>query len=439
MARLTLRLLLALSVLACALAAGSSPSAVTLALAQEAPAPGDIVLRLEDLPPGFSPVSGATAPSALPDGLARQAVAEFTNNVEGQPTTIRQTVLRFDGRDATEYQPRFRDLMVRHQGYALVAGGDESSFRLIRTRGDELSVMAGQASGDVLVMTTVTGPTGTVAREGLSLETAGTKVPYLGLPAVNGSRRWPMPTTNLPSAPTIDVIQPRARAPKDEPDLSILAPVPPAARNVNWPTDPGAYAQALPPLYNEFWTQVFASMNLKYEAPGFVLAREGELVLTGCGSRRRPVPAADALYCGRDRTVYVYEPFLRDELIAGQDWQDRAIVIATVLAHEWGHHIQTQLGVIDAGESMAEVEPEFAPLITRQQELEADCFAGLFVRYSRDRGWLQIGDVAQAQAAFERAGDFAFDSPGHHGTPDERKEWFMRGFVHYTLRSCETW
>jgi hypothetical protein len=217
------------------------------------------VLRLEDLPPGFSPVTGAPAPSALPDGLARQAVAEFNNGAEGQPTTIRQTVMRFDGRDALEYEPHFRDLMVRHQGYTLAAGSDEATFKLTRMRGDEQSVVVGQANGDVLIITTVTGPAGTIGmdqaasftdvaagragpasasyaaraaqeRNGLSLENAGTKVPYLGLPAVNGSRRWPMPTSNLPAAPTINVIQPRSREPKDEPELSVMAPVPPPRR-----------------------------------------------------------------------------------------------------------------------------------------------------------------------------------------------------------------
>ena len=38
-----------------------------------------------------------------------------------------------------------------------------------------------------------------------------------------------------------------------------------------------------------------------------------------------------------------------------------------------------------------------------------------------------------------RAGDDHIDSPGHHGLPEQRKEWFMRGYVHYSYRACDAW
>src|SRR5581483_2979856 len=104
MARLALRLLFALAALASALP-GTLPGPGTAAVtAQELPAPDAIVLRLGDLPPGFNAVPTSSAPSVLPDGLARQAVAEFQNDAT-PPMTVRQTVLRFDGRDAGEYLP----------------------------------------------------------------------------------------------------------------------------------------------------------------------------------------------------------------------------------------------------------------------------------------------------------------------------------------------
>jgi hypothetical protein len=357
--------------------------------------------------------------------------------------------------------------MVRHQGYRPVDGGDETALALTRTRDDERSVVVGRAVGDVLIVTTVTGseesaipdfaaslteraamrvePSGDsfAARpdgpDGLSLANAATNQPYFELPRADGTGRWPIPVVDLPRGRTIDVVQPRSTIPTGDPELGELRPMP-IQRPASDPTDPGAYAEHLRPLIDEFWHRVFVQMSLPYQPPGFVLAHDGEQIPTGCvEADGKPSYASQASYCGADAVIYVYEPFLRDDLIAGQEWRDKAFVITTVLAHEWGHHIQRQIGVSDASDTIVGVVPEVWPLVTRQRELQADCFAGLFTRYARDRGWLQIGDVGEAQRALERAGDYHFESPGHHGTPEQRQEWFMRGYVHYALSACEPW
>jgi predicted metalloprotease len=80
-----------------------------------------------------------------------------------------------------------------------------------------------------------------------------------------------------------------------------------------------------------------------------------------------------------------------------------------------------------------------APLIARQRELQADCYAGLFTRYARDRGWLNAGDLEEAREAMMRAGDEHIDHHDHHGTPEQRREWFTRGYNHFAFRSCEPW
>ena len=467
MGRLVLRLLIALAVLGSTLTAAPISSIESAVAAEDTSSPAAIVLRSDDLPPDFVAVDPSAVPSALPDGLARQAVAEFRNESREPATVVRQVVLRFDGRDAAEYLPRFRDVMVRHQGYGLVDEGDETPFSLTRTRGDEHSIVVGRAVGDVMIVTTVTGseesagqdlvaslteraveraePEGATfaARadepDGLSLANAATRQPYFELPRADGTGRWPIPVVDLPRGRAIDVVQPRSTVPNGAPELGEQRPMPiqgPAAD----PSDPGAYAAHLRPLIDEFWNRVLVQMSLRYDAPGFVLARDGEQVPTGCiDAQGRPSYASQASYCGADAVVYVYEPFLRDDLIAGQEWRDKAFVITTVLAHEWGHHVQRQFGVSDASDTIIGVVPEVWPLVTREQELQADCFAGLFTRYARDRGWLKVGDVGQAQKALERAGDYHFESPGHHGTPEQRQEWFMRGYVHYAMSACEPW
>jgi predicted metalloprotease len=111
----------------------------------------------------------------------------------------------------------------------------------------------------------------------------------------------------------------------------------------------------------------------------------------------------------------------------------------TSLAHEWGHHIQHLLGVVDAKGTIDSLSPDTQPLTSREVELQADCYAGLFSRYARDTGWLSDHDLAEAMAVRERVGDFEVSNPGHHGTPEQRREWFLRGFIHYSMRACETW
>lgn len=109
------------------------------------------------------------------------------------------------------------------------------------------------------------------------------------------------------------------------------------------------------------------------------------------------------------------------------------------MAHEWGHHIQKLTGLTPLSGELIYNNPDNWPLITRQKELQADCYAGLFTRYARDRGWIQSGDLNEALEGMLRVGDHHTDSAGHHGTPEQRKEWFTRGYNHFAFRSCEPW
>src|SRR5215213_8740726 len=105
--------------------------------------------------------------------------------------------------------------------------------------------------------------------------------------------------------------------------------------------------------------------------------------------------------------------------------------MVTILAHEWGHHIQNLQGIVAAKEGMDEIAPDSQPLTMREVALQADCYSGLFARYARDTGWLTDQDLAEALAVTERAGDNEINDPGHHGTSEQRREWFSRGYIHY--------
>lgn len=82
-----------------------------------------------------------------------------------------------------------------------------------------------------------------------------------------------------------------------------------------------------------------------------------------------------------------------------------------ILAHEYGHHVQFELGLFDDHAGDAEA--------TRLTELEADAFAGYYLSHPRGER-LRHARVDAFVRSFGEVGDCSFDSPGHHGTPNQR-------------------
>lgn len=462
-ARLSLAVALLLSMLVSLVGPATSATAVHLP-------PSEILLRLAELPPGFEPFEEAGVASLLPDNLARQAAASFRRE-SSQPgiSYVRQVVLAFDGRDATEYVPRFQSLMVKHQGYGVV-DADESGFRLTRTRGEETSAVAAKAQSEMLIVTTVAGPAGTltaddatsltrvaVARVPLvdlaasaigadpdsrSLANAQPGAGHLDIPNQQDAAGWPQAVANLPPPPPISIAEARSQRPVGDPSLNALMPIQNVARRpANWDTDLNQFMLALAPLLNEFWNRALSMTDVDYYPPRLVVVPAGEVVLTGClgpeeGGRSR---AQSLSYCPMDMTVYAYEPFIKDVLLEGADWRTRDYIVATAVAHEWGHHIQNLTNLLLVNAVLTVNQIDNAPLFSRQRELQADCYAGLFTRYARDGGWLNAGDLEEAREGMLRAGDWETAHVDHHGTPEQRREWFMRGYVRYTFRDCEAW
>jgi predicted metalloprotease len=383
-------------------------------------------------------------------------------------SSARQVVLIFDDRDAGEYLERFQTLMVKRQGYAVVSAA-ENERRLARDGADESNAVAMNARGEVLVVTIVGGQPGTVspddaagltriaiarvpavdlaavsasvAPEARSMANAQPGAGHLDIPNQQDAGKWPQPVANLPAGPAVAVVQARPDRPVGDESLNAMMPVQNVARRpANWDTNLVAFTRSLEPLLNEFWNRALSMTDVDYYPPKLTVVPDGQVVMTGCRDADGNPHQADGLfYCPADTAVYIYEPFMKDDLIAGADWQSRDYVVVTVLAHEWGHHIQRLTGLAWVSGVLMVNQQDSWPLISRQRELQADCYAGLFTRYARDSGWLNSGDLEEAREAMLRAGDDHFESAGHHGTPDERKAWFTRGYVHYTFRDCEPW
>lgn len=115
-------------------------------------------------------------------------------------------------------------------------------------------------------------------------------------------------------------------------------------------------------------------------------------------------------YCPGDNTIYL-ETSLGDAV----DARYGDFGALSILAHEFGHALMSQLQSHPTG---------------KQGELAADRFAGAFARYSESKGVLEPGDLNEARLTFAAVGDHNIYSHDHHGTPAERKAAFDDGYVH---------
>jgi predicted metalloprotease len=169
---------------------------------------------------------------------------------------------------------------------------------------------------------------------------------------------------------------------------------------------------------DRFWEARFQEAGRVYDPPDGVVAFD-EPIVTACG-RADPVREA-AFYCVIDENIYYSAEFRT--LIENQIG-DFAWVI--VVAHEWGHHIQSKLG-FDLG-VVPDRAGEVAPIELEQQ---ADCLAGAYAADAERTGWLDAGDIEEALAITEISGDppgTAWNDPRAHGTGDVRVDAFLGGY-----------
>ena len=188
------------------------------------------------------------------------------------------------------------------------------------------------------------------------------------------------------------------------------------------------------------WTKIFEENNMQYVKPGMVLFSDS--VETECGGASS---ASGPFYCPADQKVYMDLTFF-DELQTKFGASGGDFATAYVIAHEVGHHIQTLLGTSAkmrrAQEGKSEAE---ANRLSVALELQADFYAGVWAKYNQEN--LDIGDIDEALSAAQAVGDDAIQKrmQGHvvpesftHGTSEQRKHWFMKGYTTGDIRQGDT-
>jgi predicted metalloprotease len=183
----------------------------------------------------------------------------------------------------------------------------------------------------------------------------------------------------------------------------------------------------------DVWTKIFQENNLDYKKPKLVLFQGA--VETECGNA---TSASGPFYCPADQKVYMDLAFF-EELKTRFGAQGGDFATAYVIAHEIGHHVQTLLGTsnkmrqLQQGKSEAEANKLSVAL-----ELQADFYAGVWTHYNQKMNtMLEEGDLDEALSAAHAVGDDAIQAKmqGHivpesftHGTSEQRKYWFMKGY-----------
>jgi len=191
------------------------------------------------------------------------------------------------------------------------------------------------------------------------------------------------------------------------------------------------------------WTDVFRESGRTYQPPKLVLFSGS--YPTACGQGQA---AMGPFYCPNDQKVYIDLRFYRVlEQKLGAPGQ---FAQAYVIAHEVGHHVQNQLGIMEKVDAMRGRGGEAqANALSVRVELQADCFAGVWAaRSQKEQGWrLDPGDIEQALNAASQIGDDTLQQKSRgtvvpesftHGTSAQRVSWFKRGVQSGSVDQCNT-
>jgi len=207
------------------------------------------------------------------------------------------------------------------------------------------------------------------------------------------------------------------------------------------PTTMEQFLTAVTQDVDSYWTKTFKASGLPEPRVSYKWIPAGQTAASACGDADGTLGDSAAAYCPGDDTIYISEKFATDiydgaldQALPGSSRGYGNTIgdfsVAYIVAHEYGHEVQDELGLFDQNDGQ---------IPTMAFELQADCYAGTWANSAYQRKRLDDGDVQEALDAALAVGDFDTSNPGHHGTPEQRADAWNSGFESGDPSSCSSY
>jgi predicted metalloprotease len=169
-----------------------------------------------------------------------------------------------------------------------------------------------------------------------------------------------------------------------------------------------------------------------------------DAVDTGCG---QATSQTGPFYCPVDQLVYIDLGFMQalEQQLIGKPTD---LAEQYIIAHEYGHHIQNLVGINQQVQQAQQNDPGRANQYSVAMELQADCYAGMWVGDVASRGLLDSADeINEALNAAAGVGDDRIQEKMQgridkeawtHGSAEQRQTWFTRGYNSGDPNQCDT-
>jgi len=191
----------------------------------------------------------------------------------------------------------------------------------------------------------------------------------------------------------------------------------------------------------ETWQQIMRDRGGEYREPRLVLFTQATQSACGLGQS-----AMGPFYCPGDERVYIDLSFFND--LETRFGAPGDFAQAYVVAHEVGHHVQTLTGVSNQVRAARQSGSERqSNALSVRQELQADCYAGVWGHFAAQRGLLEPGDAEEGLRAAAAIGDDRLQQQSQgtvvpesftHGSSEQRVAWLRRGLESGRMEACDT-
>lgn len=217
--------------------------------------------------------------------------------------------------------------------------------------------------------------------------------------------------------------------------------------------DMGRFVATVLGNINKEWTDIFTQDGRTYRRP--VLVLYNRVTRAACGGVAQA--AMGPFYCPEDQKIYLDTAFFQDieTRFRGCEGAACRFAQAYVIAHEMGHHVQNQLGILPkVQEQQAQMDKASANQLQVRVELQADCLAGVWAKHENERlvregkpPLLEAGDIEAALQTAAAIGDDTLQRKATgrvvpdsftHGTSEQRQRWFTIGYQEATVAACNT-